>query len=116
MTTRVPPVTTTATPGAFRSWLTTKQGLLARKAFVAFITAFLGVLLPATLQILDAIQSGGEPKVASALLISLVAGAFAAGIRALLALSPINLTATDSLTTLGSGATDTVTVTTKESA
>jgi hypothetical protein len=98
--------------GRFRTWLTTKQGLLFRKAMIAFIVAFLGVLIPALLQVFDAIQDGDEPSAWKAVLMSAIAGAFAAGIRAVLALSPLNLSSTDSLTSLGSKE-DTVTVTTK---
>jgi hypothetical protein len=96
-----------------KEWLTTRTGLVARKALIAFITGFLGVLIPAALQILDAIQAGEEPTWTSAFLISLVAGAFAAGVRAVLALSPLNLSATDKLTSLGSHS-DTITVTTRD--
>ena len=96
----------------FRTWLTTKKGLIFRKSLVAFIVGFFGVLIPAGLQILDEIQKGGEPTGTSALLVSLVVGAFAAGIRAALAVIPgLNLSSTDSLTSIGSK-TDTVTVTT----
>jgi hypothetical protein len=103
---------TASTESSFKTWLTTKQGLVVRKSVIAFVTAFLGVLIPAILQILDAIQKGGEPTWSSAIWISLIAGAFAAGVRAVLALSPLNLSATDKLTSLGSHE-DTVTVTTK---
>jgi hypothetical protein len=88
--------------GSFRVWLTTRQGLLFRKALVAFIVAFLGVLIPALLQIFDAIQDGHDPSAWKAILLSTICGAFAAGIRAALALSPINLGSTDSLTSIGS--------------
>lgn len=95
-------------------WLTTKQGLVARKALIAFLCGFLGVLIPAALQILDQIQAGGEPTWTSAFLISLVAGAFAAGVRAVFAIIPgLNLSATDKLTSLGSHE-DTITVTTRD--
>jgi hypothetical protein len=104
---------TASEPGRVRTWLTTKQGLVVRKSVIAFITAFLGVMIPAILQILDQIQKGGEPTWSSALWISLIAGAFAAGIRAVLAISPLNLSATDKLTSWGSKE-ESVTVTTKK--
>ena len=98
---------------SFNTFLTTKTGLLVRKAVVAFIVTFLAVLIPAGLQILDQIQKGGEPTLTSAPLVALVAGAFGAAVRAVLAILPINLGATDQINTIGSDV-ETVTVTTKE--
>lgn len=81
---------------------TSATNLLLRKMLVAFLVAFGGVLIPALLSILNNVAAGTPSKFGKALLISLVAGAFSAGLRAALALSPINLTPTDKLTTLGS--------------
>jgi hypothetical protein len=81
--------------------LTSKNKLLLRKMGVAFIVGFLGVFLPAALQVLDALQSGTEqPDNWNVFWISLISGAVAAGVRAVLALSPISLTQTDKLNSL----------------
>jgi hypothetical protein len=98
--------------GRLSTWLTTKQGLIARKAFIAFLVGFLGVLIPALLNILDSVANGAPFDWGTSLLASLIAGAFAAGIRAVLAISPLNLSSTDQLTSIGSK-TDAVTVTTR---
>jgi hypothetical protein len=67
---------------------------------IAFGAGFVGVFVPALLQILDSLTAGDEVGWSRTLLISLIAGAFAAGIRGALAVSPINLSPTDKLTTL----------------
>jgi hypothetical protein len=76
------------------------NSLLAKKMLVAFVVAFAGVLVPAVLKILDSVASGAPSSWGKAFWISLVAGAFAAGVRALLALSPINLVPSDAQHTL----------------
>jgi hypothetical protein len=82
-------------------FLTTKNKLLLRKMGIAFIVGFLGIFIPAALQVLDALQSGTEqPHNWNVFFISLITGAVAAGVRAALALSPINLGSTDKINSL----------------
>ncbi len=69
--------------------------LLLQKMVVAFLAAFGGVMVPAVLKILDDVSNGTPSSWGKAFWISLVAGAFAAGVRALLALSPLNLVPSD---------------------
>jgi hypothetical protein len=74
--------------------------LLARKLAIAFIVGFGGIFLPAVLDVLDAVAKGDPANFSTTLIWSTVAGAFAAGIRAVLALSPLNLTPSDALHTI----------------
>ena len=102
------------TDGKFRTWLTTKNGLIFRKALVAFIAAFLGVFIPAILSVLDKIADNVDPNWSASFLISLLVGAVAAGVRAAFAIIPgLNLEATDEMTSVGSTV-EQMTVTTKE--
>lgn len=71
------------------------NSLLARKLLVAFLVGFGGVFIPAALTLLDKVASGTPSGVGKDLVISLVSGAFAAGVRALLAFSPVNLVPSD---------------------
>lgn len=77
------------------------NALLLRKLVVAFLVAFGGVFIPAVLKILDDVHSGVPTAWGASFWIALVAGAFAAGVRAVLALSPINLVPSDAEHTLG---------------
>lgn len=71
--------------------------LFLRKLLVAFLVGFGGVLIPSLLSILDKIASGAPASFGLSLLIALVAGAFAAGLRAVLVLLPgVNLVPSDS--------------------
>jgi hypothetical protein len=79
---------------------TTRLKLLGRKVGIAFLVGFLGVFIPAILQVFDALQKGEEPTLTNAFLISLISGAIAAGVRGVLAISPLNLGVTDGLTSL----------------
>jgi hypothetical protein len=76
------------------------NNLLFRKMGVAFLIAFGGVLVPAVLKILDDVHNGVPTSFSGAFWISIVAGAFGAGLRALLAISPINLVPSDAQHTL----------------
>lgn len=71
------------------------NALLGKKLLVAFLMAFGGVLVPAVLKILDDVHNGVPTSFSGAFWIALVAGAFGAGLRALLAISPINLVPSD---------------------
>lgn len=74
--------------------------LLVKKMIVAFLAGFFGVFLPVVLDLLDKLSNGIDPNFGRAVLISLVAAAFSAGVRAIIALLPINLVPTDKLNTL----------------
>lgn len=71
------------------------NSLLVKKLLVAFIVGFGGVIVPGVLKVLDDVQNGVATDFTHAFWLSMVAGAFAAGIRALLAISPINLVPSD---------------------
>lgn len=73
--------------------------LLAEKIFTAFLGGFFGALV-VSLQGLVAQPGFGWSK---SLLISAVVGAIAAGIRATLALSPVNVESTDTQHTVKVG-------------
>lgn len=75
--------------------------LLLKKLVVAFLVAFGGVFLPGVLKVLDDIHNGVGTSWGTAFWLSLVAGGVAAGLRAILALSPINLVPSDAEHTLG---------------
>lgn len=82
-----------------RFWL--GMPLLARKMVVAFGLGFSGVFLPAALNTLDRVASGAPTSWSTSAVLALVAGAVATGLRAALALSPINLFPSDRLHTIG---------------
>lgn len=71
------------------------NALFLKKLFVAFIVGFGGVFIPAVLNILDDIHRGAAPNTTTSFYLALVAGGVAAGVRALLALGPINLVPSD---------------------
>lgn len=77
--------------------------LLLKKMLVTFLAAFGGVFIPAVLDLLNKAASGTPTAFSKALIISLVAGAFSAGVRALIAFSPLNLVPTDSQHTIVGG-------------
>ena len=79
------------------------NALLLRKMLVAFAVAFGGVFIPAVLNILDDVHNGINNNWDTAFWISLVAGAVAAGLRALLALSPVNVIPSDAQHSLPHG-------------
>lgn len=85
-------------------------GLLLKKLAVAFATGFLGYMIPKVLTLLSALSTGAPSGFGKTLVISAVAGAFAAGLRLALALSPINLLPTDALHTIGAKKAKAVTV------
>jgi hypothetical protein len=72
------------------------NALLVKKMLIAFLVAFGGVFIPAVLNILDDLHNGVGSSWGTAFWLSLVSGAVAAGVRAVLALSPINLVPSDS--------------------
>ncbi len=76
------------------------NSLLVKKMLVAFIVAFGGVFIPAVLKVLDDINSGVGSSWERSFWLSLVAGGVAAGVRAVLAISPLNLVPSDSQHTL----------------
>jgi hypothetical protein len=65
--------------------------LLIQKLVVAFLVAFFGALLPA----LTGLGDSPNYHFDRAALIALVVGAFGAGIRAVLALGPLNIVPSD---------------------
>lgn len=69
--------------------------LLIQKLFIAFLVGFGGVMIPAVLNLLDDIHKGVPASFDGAWWLSVACGGFAAGLRALLAWSPINLTPSD---------------------
>lgn len=71
------------------------MNLLTRKLLVAFTVGFGGVFVPAILNVLDRVATGAPSGVTRAFVYSLIAGACAAGLRATLALSPLNLVPSD---------------------
>lgn len=77
------------------------NNLLLRKMVVAFLVAFGGVFIPAVLNVLDDIHNGISANWGTAFWLSLVAGAVSAGLRAVLAFSPLNLVPSDAQHTLG---------------
>lgn len=70
----------------------TGSSLLIRKLFVAFVVGFAGPLLT----FLTGLSASPEWHFDKAAIVSLITGCIAAGIRALLALGPINLVPSDS--------------------
>ena len=73
---------------------------LLRKMLVAFVVSFAAVFIPAVLNVLDQIHAGTAPNWSSSFWLSLAAGAVGAGVRAILALSPINLVPSDAQHTI----------------
>jgi hypothetical protein len=79
------------------TWLTSANKLLLKKMAVTGLIGFLSVFLPAVLKGLDEIEGGAAHHFSTEFWFSLLAGAVAAGLRAVLALSPWNLLPTDVL-------------------
>lgn len=77
------------------------NALLAKKLVVAFLVAFGGVFIPAVLNILDDIHNGVSNNWGAAFWLALAAGAVGAGVRAVLALAPLNLVPSDAEHTIG---------------
>lgn len=73
--------------------------LLAAKCFIAFLVGFLGSLVT----FLEGLSKAPSFSFDRAAVISLIAGALAAGFRAVLALSPVNLVGTDAQHTIRIG-------------
>jgi hypothetical protein len=71
--------------------------LLGQKMLIAFIVAFLGAFITA----LAGISKEPNYHWSSAVIIGLIVGALGAGLRAVLALSPVNLTPSDRQHTIG---------------
>jgi len=70
--------------------------LFLKKLLVAFVIGFGGVFIPAILTLLDKVSNGTPTSFDKSLWISLVSGAVAAGLRALLVLIPgLNLVPSD---------------------
>lgn len=74
--------------------------LLLQKMLMAFLVTFGGVIIPAMLNVLDDIHNGVPHHFDSAFWIAMAAGAFGAAVRAVLALSPINIVPSDAQHTL----------------
>ena len=71
--------------------------LLIEKLVMAFLVAFFGALLTS----LEGLSKQPDFGWNKSLIIAVIVGALGAGIRAVLALSPINIVSSDSLHTLG---------------
>lgn len=70
--------------------------LFVRKLVVAFLVGFGGVFIPAILTLLDKAASGTPTSLDKSLIISVISGGVAAGLRALLVLVPgLNLVPSD---------------------
>ena len=79
------------------TWLTSANKLLLKKMAVTGAIGFLSVFLPAVLTALDEIEGGAGHAFSTEFWFSLLAGAVAAGLRGVIALSPWNLLPTDVL-------------------
>jgi hypothetical protein len=75
--------------------------LFWKKLAVAFAVGFGGVFIPAILTILDKAASGTPQHFTQAFVIGIISGAFAAGLRAALALSPWNFIPSDAEDSIG---------------
>ena len=95
------------------TWLTSANKLLLKKAAITGVIAFLAVFIPAVLTVLDEIEGGAAHDFSTGFWFSLLAGAIAAALRAILALSPLNLVPTDALNSIGGSSKDEVVVSTK---
>jgi hypothetical protein len=71
------------------------NSLLFKKLVVAFLVGFGGVFIPGVLNVLDDIHNGINNGWGTSFWLALVSGAVAAAVRAVLALSPINLVPSD---------------------
>jgi len=71
--------------------------LLIRKMIIAFLVAFFGALITT----LTGLSSEPEFNFTTSIIISAIVGALSAGVRAVLALSPINITPSDAQHSLG---------------
>lgn len=67
---------------------------------MAFLITFGGVMIPAMLNVLDDIHNGVPHHFDSSWWIAVACGAFGAALRAVLALSPINIVPSDAQHTL----------------
>lgn len=70
--------------------------LLIEKMFIAFLVAFLGAFITA----IEGLSKEPDYHWSGAVVIGLVVGALGAGLRAVFALSPVNLTPSDAQHTI----------------
>lgn len=87
------------------------SALLRSKLLVAFVLGVAAYGIPRILDALDAVNATGNYNVGRSIVISFLAGCVSAGIRYVLAVSPINLTPTDKLHQAGASGPRSVTVT-----
>jgi hypothetical protein len=94
-------------------FLTSANKLLLKKVGVTAAIGFLAVFLPGVLTALDSIEGGDAHSFGTTFWFSLLAGAIAGALRAVLALSPVNLFATDALHSVGQEHPDEIVVSTE---